>query len=81
MAAHRPIGARTGIKGDQLEQVFADVVTAGLVERHVYEPGLVILASKGWRSTGTMRCSCWNATFQALPLLPPSHDSTSHNLS
>ena len=26
------IGARTGIKGDQLDQVVADVVTAGLVE-------------------------------------------------
>ncbi|GEP61706.1 hypothetical protein RSO01_88720 [Reyranella soli] len=29
------IGARTGVKGDQLDQVVADVVTAGLVERHV----------------------------------------------
>ena len=37
-----------GIKGDQLEQVVADVVTAGLVERHVDKPGLVILTSKGW---------------------------------
>jgi hypothetical protein len=42
------IGARTSIKGDQLEQVVADVVTAGLVERRVDEPGLVILTSKGW---------------------------------
>ena len=42
------IGARTGIKGDKLEQVVADVVAAGLVERRVDEPGLVILTSKGW---------------------------------
>ena len=42
------IGARTGIKGDELEQVVADVVAAGLVERRVDEPGLVILTSKGW---------------------------------
>ena len=42
------IGARTGIKGDQLDQVVADVVTAGVVERRVDEPGLVILTGRGW---------------------------------
>jgi DNA-binding MarR family transcriptional regulator len=42
------IGARTGIKGDELEQIVADVVAAGLVERRVDEPCLVILTSKGW---------------------------------
>ena len=42
------IGARTGIKGDELDQVVVDVVAAGLVERRVDEPGLVILTSKGW---------------------------------
>jgi len=42
------IGARTGIKGDQLQQVVADIVTDGLVERRVDEPDLVILTNKGW---------------------------------
>ena len=42
------IGARTGIKGDQLEQVVADVVTAGLVERRVDDPGFVTLTNEGW---------------------------------
>ena len=37
-----------GIKGDELEQDIADVVTAGLVERHVDKPGFVILRTKGW---------------------------------
>ena len=42
------IGARTGIKGDQLDQVVADLVTAGLVERRADNPILVMLTSKGW---------------------------------
>ena len=42
------IDARTGIKGDKLEQVVADVAAAGVVERRVDEPGLVILTSRGW---------------------------------
>ena len=46
------IGARTGIKGDQLEQVVADAVTAGLVERRADEPGFVILTNEGWGSPG-----------------------------
>ncbi|GEP62230.1 hypothetical protein RSO01_93960 [Reyranella soli] len=41
-------GARTGIKGDQLDQVVADVVTAGLAERRVDDASLVMLTSKGW---------------------------------
>jgi hypothetical protein len=32
------IDARTGIKGDKLEQVVADVAAAGVVERRVDEP-------------------------------------------
>ncbi|GEP60227.1 hypothetical protein [Reyranella soli] len=42
------IGARTGIKGGQLEQVVSDVVTAGLVEQHVDDARLVILTNEGW---------------------------------
>ena len=42
------IGARTGIKGAQLEQVVADVVAAGLVDRRVDDPSLIILTNKGW---------------------------------
>jgi hypothetical protein len=32
------IGARTGIKGAQLAQVVADVVTFGFVKQHVDDP-------------------------------------------
>ena len=42
------IGSRMCIKSDQLEQVVADVVTAGLVERRVDDPSLVMLTSQGW---------------------------------
>ena len=41
-----------GIKGDELDQVVAYVVAAGLVERRVDERGLVILTSKGWSIAG-----------------------------
>ncbi|SEN96186.1 hypothetical protein SAMN02990966_00701 [Rhodospirillales bacterium URHD0017] len=39
------IGAGTGIQGDELEQIVADVVDAGLVEQRADDPGL--LTSKG----------------------------------
>ena len=42
------MGARTGIKGNQLDQVVADVVTAGMVEQHADDPSLVMLTNKGW---------------------------------
>jgi len=47
------IGARTVIKGDKLEQVVADVVAAGFVERRADEPCLVILTSEGWAIAGS----------------------------
>ena len=46
------ISARTGIKGAQLDQVVAYVVTAGLVEQHVDDATLVVLTDRGWRSAG-----------------------------
>jgi hypothetical protein len=42
------IGARSGIKGADLDQVVADVVAAGLVEQRVADPGLVMLTNEGW---------------------------------
>ena len=42
------IGARAGIKGAQLDQVVADVVTFGLVERRVDDPSFVTLTNEGW---------------------------------
>jgi hypothetical protein len=42
------IGARTGIKGVQLEQAVADAVTAGLVEQRLDDTSLVMLTNKGW---------------------------------
>ena len=42
------IGARTGIKGAQLEQVVADVVTFGFVKRRVDDPSFVTLTNEGW---------------------------------
>jgi DNA-binding MarR family transcriptional regulator len=42
------IGARTGIKGDQLDEVVADLVAAGLVERRADSPILVKLTTEGW---------------------------------
>jgi hypothetical protein len=42
------IGARTGIKGAELDQVVAEAVAAGLVEHRAANPGIVILTSRGW---------------------------------
>jgi hypothetical protein len=42
------IGARTGIKGAQLDQVVADVVTFGFVKQHVDDPSFVTLTNEGW---------------------------------
>ena len=42
------IGARTGIKGAQLDQVVADAVTLGLVKRRVDDPSFVTLTNEGW---------------------------------
>ena len=42
------IGARTGIKGADLERVVADVVAAGLVEQRADDPSLIILTNSGW---------------------------------
>ena len=42
------IGARTGIKGADLERVAADVVAAGLVEQRADDPSLIILTNRGW---------------------------------
>jgi hypothetical protein len=42
------IGARTGIKGADLEGVVADVVAAGLVEQRADDPCLVIQTNRGW---------------------------------
>lgn len=42
------IGARTGIKGADLERVVADVVAAGLMERQSDNPCLIILTNRGW---------------------------------
>ena len=41
------IGARTGIKGDQLDEVVADLVIGGLVERRADSPILVKLTTEG----------------------------------
>jgi hypothetical protein len=42
------IGARTGIKGGDLERVVADVVASGLVEQRADDSGLIILTNRGW---------------------------------
>jgi hypothetical protein len=42
------IGARTGLKGADLERVVADVVAAGLVEQRADDPCLIILTNSGW---------------------------------
>ena len=42
------IGARTGIKGADLERVVADVVAAGLVEQRANDPCVIILTNRGW---------------------------------
>jgi len=42
------IGARTGIKGADLERVVADVVAAGLVEQRADDPWVIILTNSGW---------------------------------
>ena len=42
------IGARTGIKGAELDQVVACAVAAGLVEHRADNPSLVSLTNKGW---------------------------------
>jgi len=42
------IGARTGIKGADLERVVADVIAAGLVEQRADDPCLIILTNRGW---------------------------------
>ena len=42
------IGARTGIKGADLERVVADIVVAGLVEQRADDPSLIILTNRGW---------------------------------
>ena len=42
------MGARTGIKGADLERVVADVVAAGLVEQRADDPCLIILTNRGW---------------------------------
>ena len=41
------MGARTGIKGAQLDQVVADVVTLGLVKRRVDDPSFVHTDERG----------------------------------
>jgi hypothetical protein len=41
------IGARTGIKGADLERVVADVVAAGLVEQRADDPCVIILTNRG----------------------------------
>jgi hypothetical protein len=43
------IGARTGIKGVELDQVVADAVAAGVVERRRADLRFVSLTAKGWR--------------------------------
>jgi hypothetical protein len=47
------IGARTGIKGTDLERVVADVVAAGLVEQRADDPSLIILTNRGWDLAGS----------------------------
>lgn len=47
------IGARTGIKGADLERVAADVVAAGLVEQRAGDPSLIILTNRGWDLAGS----------------------------
>ena len=42
------IGARTGIKGANLERVVAVVVAAGLVEQRADDPCFIILTNRGW---------------------------------
>jgi hypothetical protein len=42
------IGARTGIKGAELDQVVAAAVAAGLVENRADNSSLVRLTDKGW---------------------------------
>jgi len=42
------IGARTGIRGADLERVVAHVVAAGLVEQRADDTGLIILTNRGW---------------------------------
>ena len=42
------IGARTGIKGAELDQVVAAAVAAGLVENRADNSSLVKLTDKGW---------------------------------
>ena len=42
------IGARTGIKRAELDQIVADAVAAGLVEHRADNPSLVSLTNKGW---------------------------------
>ena len=42
------IGARTGIKGADLERVVADIVVTGLVEQRADDPSLIILTNRGW---------------------------------
>ena len=42
------IGARTGIRGADLERVVANVVAAGLVEQRADDTGLIILTNRGW---------------------------------
>jgi hypothetical protein len=42
------IGARTGIKGADLERVVADVVAAGLVEQRADDPSVIIPTNRGW---------------------------------
>jgi len=46
------LSARTGIRGARLELVVCDIVTAGLVQQHLADAGLVILTSKGWAVVG-----------------------------
>ena len=45
------IGARTGIKGAELEQVVADAIAVGLVDRRVEDPELISLTPRGWTIT------------------------------
>ena len=42
------IGARTGIKGAELDQVVARAIAAGLVQHRADNPSLVSLTNKGW---------------------------------
>lgn len=42
------MGARTGITEELLDFIVQDLVTAGLVERHADDVGLVMLTNKGW---------------------------------